>query len=309
MKFEVGKKYEVVNEHHQETGNIIKIVKIDRNTATYKTVKGVNNGSNEFDLDSGFAQYLEPLKNECIVIYRKGDETIALDKTTGKKAVAKCHPDDEYDFNTGAKLAFERLTGEQPAAVFPKHVNCRCSTVREVKRAAKVGEYIKIIKVCHSPFNEYKKGDILKVVKHFDYDYNSKLGRAYYKNKHFKYADMEEYVVLENYQPEEKPQFKPYLKFLDHKLGCIGESTPIKDVIGRELKVGDTVELYDRYNNFKGEHAICFDDGRYFVMGIAASCNDAGAIENKWKIIKKRDYKEFKNGENADGIVYVLEEG
>ena len=55
------------------------------------------------------------LANESIVIYRKGQEVIALDKTTGKKAVAKCCPDDEFDFNTGAKLAFERLLGiEQP---------------------------------------------------------------------------------------------------------------------------------------------------------------------------------------------------
>ena len=30
---------------------------------------------------------------------------------TGEKAVAKCHPDDEFDFNIGAKLAFERLMG------------------------------------------------------------------------------------------------------------------------------------------------------------------------------------------------------
>lgn len=54
---------------------------------------------------------LEPLKNnETIVIYRKGNETIALDKSTGKKAVAKCSPQDKFDFYTGAKLALDRLT-------------------------------------------------------------------------------------------------------------------------------------------------------------------------------------------------------
>lgn len=50
-------------------------------------------------------------KNECIVIYRKGQEVIALDKATGKKAIAKCSPEDEFDFNIGSKLAFERLLG------------------------------------------------------------------------------------------------------------------------------------------------------------------------------------------------------
>lgn len=49
-------------------------------------------------------------KNNTIVIYQKGDKVIALDKRTGKKAVAKCDPRDTFDFNIGAKLAFERLS-------------------------------------------------------------------------------------------------------------------------------------------------------------------------------------------------------
>lgn len=52
---------------------------------------------------------LELAKNETIVIYRKGDEVIALDKTTGKTGVAKCGPNDTFDFATGARIAFERL--------------------------------------------------------------------------------------------------------------------------------------------------------------------------------------------------------
>lgn len=53
--------------------------------------------------------YIKPI-NETIVIYRKDNEVIALDKATGKKAVAKCDPRDKFDFKVGAKLAFERLT-------------------------------------------------------------------------------------------------------------------------------------------------------------------------------------------------------
>ena len=52
---------------------------------------------------------LERCGNETIVIYIKGNEVIALDKRTGKKAIAKCSPEDKFDFNIGAKLAFERL--------------------------------------------------------------------------------------------------------------------------------------------------------------------------------------------------------
>lgn len=49
--------------------------------------------------------------SNTIVIYMIGNQVIAFDKATGEKAVAKCHPDDEFDFNIGAKLAFERLMG------------------------------------------------------------------------------------------------------------------------------------------------------------------------------------------------------
>lgn len=49
---------------------------------------------------------------ETIVIYRKDDKTVvAVDKSAGKEAVAKCNPEDEFDFNVGAKIAFERLVG------------------------------------------------------------------------------------------------------------------------------------------------------------------------------------------------------
>lgn len=49
--------------------------------------------------------------NNTIVIYQKGNQTIALNKVTGEKAVAKCHPDDEFNFEVGANLAFQRLFG------------------------------------------------------------------------------------------------------------------------------------------------------------------------------------------------------
>lgn len=49
---------------------------------------------------------------ETIVIYRKDDKTVvAIDKSTGQGAVAKCNPEDKFDFNVGAKIAFERLVG------------------------------------------------------------------------------------------------------------------------------------------------------------------------------------------------------
>ena len=57
----------------------------------------------------GDERWLERCGNETIVIYRKDNDVIALDKRTGKKAIAKCSPEDTFDFNVGAKLAFDRL--------------------------------------------------------------------------------------------------------------------------------------------------------------------------------------------------------
>ncbi len=48
---------------------------------------------------------------EMIVIYRDGNKTIAMNKTTGEKAEAKCSPEDEFNFGVGAKLALDRLFG------------------------------------------------------------------------------------------------------------------------------------------------------------------------------------------------------
>lgn len=54
-------------------------------------------------------------KENTIVIYKKDNKVIALDKTTGKTAEAICSPEDKFDFYVGADLAFERLLGHKPA--------------------------------------------------------------------------------------------------------------------------------------------------------------------------------------------------
>ena len=86
----------------------------------FKNFKGHNgNGCTKRckDYDTSDHYYVSPnkielIKDETIVIYRKDDKVIALDKRTGKKTEAKCHPDDEFDFEIGAKLSFERLLEE-----------------------------------------------------------------------------------------------------------------------------------------------------------------------------------------------------
>ena len=127
-------------------------------------------------------------QNETIVIYRKDNKVIALDKSTGERAEAKCDPADEFDFRTDAKLAFNRLMGED-------------NGVREVKRKAKVGEYIKIVDA--KPFLiPYENGEIFRVMRVDNTGCNAE------NSDKLCYVWHSEYVVLENYKPEEKAQEK-----------------------------------------------------------------------------------------------------
>ena len=129
-------------------------------------------------------------QNETIVIYRKDNKVVALDKSTGEKAEAKCNPADEFDFRTGAKLAFNRLMGDD---VKPDN------GVREVKRKAKVGEYVKVVNA-KPAIPSYKNGDIFKVT------YVTASGCICKNSDGDAGLWHEEYVVLENYKPEEKAQ-------------------------------------------------------------------------------------------------------
>lgn len=131
-------------------------------------------------------------QNETIVIYRNDNKVVALDKSTGEKAEANCNHADEFDFRTGAKLAFNRLMGED---VKPDN------GVREVKRKAKVGEYIKIVDAKHFLI-PYENGEIFRVisVKNSTCDVENSVKSCYVWH--------EEYVVLENYKLEKEPEKK-----------------------------------------------------------------------------------------------------
>ena len=84
-----------------------KVVKIERESSITRGRYVVYDSKNDCDWRIE-EDDLEPV-NETIVIYRKDREVIAVDKVTGDKAIAKCSPEDTFDFNVGAKLAFDRL--------------------------------------------------------------------------------------------------------------------------------------------------------------------------------------------------------
>ena len=71
---------------------------------------------------------VEPVHTEKIIIYRNGAEVVAKNTATGKTGIAKCNPADEFDFNTGARLAFDRLTAKEPEQ--PKYYNHKVVCVK-----------------------------------------------------------------------------------------------------------------------------------------------------------------------------------
>lgn len=186
-------------------------------------------------------------QNETIVIYRNDNKVVALDKTTGEKAEAKCNPADEFDFRTGAKFAFNRLMGED---VKPNN------GVREVKRKAKVGEYVKVVNA-KPAIPSYKNGDIFKVT------YVTASGCICKNSEGDTGLWHEEYVVLENYKPEKEPKKKDEI--------CVGDTVKVA-YIGRQYSTYDT---WSGLNGYK----------QNFVMG----SNVKKAYEYKVLRIKKHD--------------------
>lgn len=186
-KFKVGERYK--SGYFADNDAVIEITEISGGTVFYKDVVGESIGLKHFQIGSIFSAALEKV-DTTIVIYRKDNKVIALDKSTGEKAEAKCNPADEFDFRTGAKLAFNRLMGED---VKPDN------GVREVKRKAKVGEFIKIVDAMPWMI-PYKNGDIFKV------NCVTTSGCICKKSEENVGLWHREYVVLENYKPEEKSQ-------------------------------------------------------------------------------------------------------
>lgn len=84
--------------------------------------------------------------------------------------------------------------------------------------------------------------------------------------------------------------------------------SPYKDEEGRELFVGDVVEI-----SLKGDTGkkyltfVCLTEEHEFIlMGIGDSCNsDIGVIDDKWKVRKVRDHADVIDGEIHAHVVCV----
>lgn len=123
MKIEVNHTY-LVKGNVLESGCIIKILDKQVRHVTpihtnevfqYEVVKGKDPGCcNWFESGSYFERCLTPdnISDEKIVIQRIDNDVIATrykGDTEVNFAIAKCHPDDKFNFEIGADIAFNRL--------------------------------------------------------------------------------------------------------------------------------------------------------------------------------------------------------
>lgn len=132
-------------------------------------------------------------KHYRIVIDCDGDTTRAIMTIDGKEikgAVARRNPEDKFNWRKGAELAFDRLWNSQRKAGEKPEV-------REVKRWAEPGEYIRIVMGENDHGENYCDGDILPVMSYYE---GERTGWVNAKGANV-VIDPDEYVVLEGYRP------------------------------------------------------------------------------------------------------------
>lgn len=139
---------------------------------------------------------LEPVIDKLIF---NGNATILF--KDGKKYVTKCDTSDTYDREKGLLTVLAKANGYNYEAIQEMLKNATIKgkdmQVREVRRRAKVGEYVKIINA-KGAYDNYRNGDILKII---DVDNHIRYGRDLGQ-----FLFDTEYVVLANYKPKEKKE-------------------------------------------------------------------------------------------------------
>lgn len=86
-------------------GETARITYIYRHNRKYQVAS-----SHSFWADEMFEEDKKEMNNnDSIRILVSGNQVIAIHMETCKRGVARCHPDDAFDFFVGAKIALERL--------------------------------------------------------------------------------------------------------------------------------------------------------------------------------------------------------
>lgn len=287
-KFKVGDKVEVINEDIFNTNVAPK--------GAIGTIQNTNYDDYTIQFKGGKQWVRFDTAKKYIKKYKKAPKVIFRDNATilikdGKKYVARCCDGDTYDREKGLLVCLAKANGItfddlqemlKSAEVQDKK---QADKVKEVKRAAKVGEYIKIVdeentKGC------YKNGDILKVYK-INYEFGGVYCELEKKSRELGLIQdngnviifNSEYVVLENYNP--------YKITLSEFMGNTNYAIHINSQEQLE-KVAKACKRYNRFsflNDIDYRQDMCISGGK---------CGD-GWDEIEWH--KHHNYKIYEFNE------------
>ena len=197
-KFKVGDKVRVRKNLRTNAfyGRTNFISEMNRMKGQIVTIKNMSSDGKSFMIEE-FDYYwspemLEPVKEDKLIF--NGNATILF--KDGKKYVTRCDTSDTYDREKGLLMALAKANGYTYGDIQKMLNNATIKgkdmQVREVRRRAEVGEYVKIINKEVNSY-DYKNGDILKIIDTGNYvRYGRDLGQFLFDK---------EYVVLENYKP------------------------------------------------------------------------------------------------------------
>lgn len=264
-KFKVGETYEIIGHagkisHSFSIGDEVELVHIASNGKDHYYRRKDDLHQFVCDEDVKVKKRCKQ-NNQKIVITSDGTETLARLYENGKvvkSATAKCSPEDEFNFNIGAKLAFDRLICEEKTS----------EEWRVVHRHARAGDYIRIKKASFS-FNEI--GDILKVAEsHRDYisvkACDHPRGTDAYSDYLWHYLP-HYYEVVEHVTAEKKEEY------YNGKVVCVrrgwNKSIPLPDItIGKVYTVVDGVLTFDNGTTsfrYKSLNDLCRGMGHEFI--------------------------------------------
>ena len=310
--FKVGDRIEMTSESgHAEkgmTGTIVAFLKLF-NSVGVKFDKRFYGGHDlDGECEDGYGQWVMPNKMKLLregfkvgqiyrvgtIDHRNGNIVRIVSVNNGRFSYKTIRGEDglanadaHSDFAISLTLLHGSEIGEAIKAFDSE--KSETSVVREVKRPAKVGEYIKIVNA-HDNADAYDNGDILKVCAEFN-----TCGVYAYTKKNYPchrddiaepngYISSHEYVVLEGYKPKQEAK------------------------IHRKAKVGDTVKIIHDSGCLCHNHAV----GDYvFVDGTVERPGEDGFIwgtglnpDNYVVISSKHSYAE---SEIAEAKKFVLD--
>lgn len=288
---------------------------------------------------------LTPISGKEIHITQDGNTVHAVLKDENKivkRSKAVCSPKDEFDFETGARLAIDRLFEKVDIVGMYARVTTSKKNKPECCHNFNIGDIVKILgdwgngdymvqevscgwthllgsedfEILETEKRYAKTGEYILLTNGVGYSlHRGEIYKVTSRETFWTLAQTDSgmigsvaYVVLKNYKP-----FVPHLEYKnDENYGEIGDLTPLRDVRGEVLYVGDIVTLIDKDTGKNyGKRFIVSNDlssGRkhYFVMGICSECGDSGKIHG-WVVVKEKSYKDLDGTEELGDIRAVLE--